>query len=91
MLPDVKLAFKIVNNYFACDEPSAVTDAWEILKSAVLAQQANNNPIDAICHWEWVDDGYWHSTCGEDWCFIEGTPEENGVVFCHGCGKRVSI
>jgi len=45
MLPDVKLAFEIVDGYFACDEPSAITDAWEILKTAILSQQTNNNAI----------------------------------------------
>ena len=49
MLPDVKLAFEIVDGYFACDELSTITDAWEILKAAVLAQQTNNNARDEIC------------------------------------------
>lgn len=42
MLPDAKLAFEIVDGYFASDEPGAITDAWEILKADVLAQQTNN-------------------------------------------------
>ena len=47
MLPDVKLAFEIVDGYFASDEPSAITDAWEILKTAVLAQQTTNTGMAA--------------------------------------------
>lgn len=48
MLPDAKLAFEIVDGYFASGEPSAITDAWEILKTAVLAQQTTNTQMDAI-------------------------------------------
>jgi hypothetical protein len=49
MLPDVKLAFEIVDGYFASGEPSAITDAWEILKTAVLAQQTTNTQIMPVC------------------------------------------
>jgi hypothetical protein len=66
MLPDVKLAFDIVNGYFASDEPSAITDAWEILKAAVLAQQTTNTgspklPQCTFCNHEilsWIERGY---------------------------------
>lgn len=65
---------------------------WDAATKAVEKLfTSHNNPRSAICRWEYVEDGYWHSSCGEDWCSIEGTPQENGVVFCHKCGKRASI
>lgn len=43
-----------------------------------------------VCQWKDEAD-YWASSCGEDWCFIDGGPAENRVRFCHGCGKPVEI
>ena len=46
------------------------------------------------CIWK-LDDSYdgdtWESSCGEVWSFIEGGPQENGVKFCHNCGKPVKF
>ncbi|MBQ9168892.1 MAG: hypothetical protein IJX67_10880 [Oscillospiraceae bacterium] len=44
--------------------------------------------------WEERDDGwggtYYHcSACGEDWCIIEGTPDENYWNFCPNCGAKM--
>jgi hypothetical protein len=33
----------------------------------------------------------WGTACGELWQFTDGGPEDNGVRFCHGCGKPVRI
>ena len=44
------------------------------------------------CIWKYVsDDGYWHTSCGEDFVFNDGTPQENGVLFCHHCGGPALI
>ena len=52
-------------------------------------------PIEtAPCVWKQhddYDDDYWESDCGEAWCFIDGTPAENKVKFCHGCGGKVVL
>lgn len=34
------------------------------------------------CHWKC-------SACGIEWCFIEGTPEDNGTRFCPNCGAKM--
>lgn len=44
--------------------------------------------------WEERDDGwggtYYHcSACGEDWCIIEGTPDENNWNYCPHCGAKM--
>lgn len=52
---------------------------------AKLARECVWKPHD---NWE---EQYWSSSCGEDWAFTEGDPEENRVNFCQGCGGKVVI
>ena len=38
----------------------------------------------------WDDDCLWKcSACGCEWCFIEGTPAENGTNYCPNCGAKM--
>lgn len=40
----------------------------------------------------WTEDpeyGTWETSCGETFCMIEGTPEENGYKYCPSCGKKL--
>lgn len=41
------------------------------------------------CTWKYDPDGYWQTSCGDQFCFTEGGPTENRVRFCHYCGKEV--
>lgn len=42
------------------------------------------------CNWIHNDsDDSYDSDCGEKWQFLAGTCKENGVVYCHKCGKLV--
>lgn len=45
------------------------------------------------CNWEQEDDwdhsGQWNTDCGMSWSMTEGTPKENGMRFCAGCGKAL--
>jgi len=34
---------------------------------------------------------YYETDCGCTWQLIDGTLDENGVVFCHKCGRRVVV
>lgn len=48
--------------------------------------------IAAECAWDYDDHSdSWDSACGEKYQFISCGPAENGVRFCHGCGKRVRL
>lgn len=41
------------------------------------------------CVWspeDW-ESATWESKCGVTWCFEAGGPVENGMKFCHNCGK----
>ncbi len=45
-----------------------------------------------FCLWGYDGDtDSWDTSCDEEFCFTDGGPEENGVVFCHHCGMRVVI
>lgn len=52
---------------------------------------AEQDRVDAVCQWEQDDEGgYWQTQCGEAFEIIEGTPEQNGMKYCHYCGKTLS-
>lgn len=45
----------------------------------------------AVCNWNQEDDGgSWVSDCGQYFTLDDGDPSENGMKFCHGCGKRLA-
>lgn len=64
--------------------------SWNInsdwLRAAILADEPQ-----VECTWTEYPEGYWSTSCGRSWTFIEGGPEENGICYCHGCGKPVRI
>ena len=44
------------------------------------------------CKWVFEgEDSGWQTNCGKLWAFIEGGPADNGVTYCHGCGKPVVV
>lgn len=70
--------------------------------AAIIRQLAANQPQNAqqnipeiipdSCTWTFSNyDDHWSGTCGVEWIFPDGGPEENGVKFCPKCGKSVAI
>ena len=55
-------------------------------ETTIMARMADRTEE---CEWAYDNDDFWQTSCGEAYTFIEGTPDENGVRFCHGCGKPV--
>lgn len=46
----------------------------------------------ATCRW--IVEPYgerWDTECGLTWTFSDGTPEENDLRFCPGCGKKAEF
>lgn len=73
--------------WFSLLPPTAVLALIADLEAA----QAALAERDGTCQWVESRDGeYWETSCGEAWCFTDGGVEDNGVKFCHGCGKRVA-
>jgi hypothetical protein len=47
----------------------------------------------AMCKWSYDELGFsWRTQCGTSWAFTDGgTPDENGMNFCHSCGNRLTF
>ena len=70
----------------------AYGDGYRAIRAALVeGQKPSTNNRRNACRWKYVEDGYYHTACGEDWIFPEGSPVENGLVFCPVCGKRASV
>lgn len=64
--------------------------------SCILSAPAEDVAPVVYGKWEEVEDfpGEYHwkcSACGAEWCFIEGTPEENGSYYCPHCGAKMDL
>ena len=49
---------------------------------------------DDGCLWEPEDDpdvSWWNTSCGQAWSFTTDGPKENGMNFCHYCGKPLRL
>lgn len=44
----------------------------------------------SICTWQYGAFS-WHTGCGTEWMLNDGTPEQNGMRFCHSCGKTLVV
>ena len=44
------------------------------------------------CRW-WEDSNgeCWISDCGSEFCLTDGTPEDNEMVYCSRCGKKIKV
>lgn len=56
----------------------------------------SSEPAVETCAWSQddeddVDNGQWHTACGQIWVFNDGGPEDNHTNFCHNCGKKVRV
>lgn len=52
---------------------------WELLKR-----------FEHKCTWQWDDEGYWETECGNKYVILEGTPKENGMKYCTYCGREIN-
>ena len=72
------------------DRVTAERDALQQRLNA--ADQRIDDLAGGECEWSREDDsGIWNSGCGETWSFHEDGPEENGMHFCHSCGKHLVV
>ena len=63
-----------------------------------IAKTAFNAALDLMdeetCEWSLTEDWeseHWQSGCGKEWEFMNDGPVENGVKYCHNCGRKVVI
>lgn len=78
-------------------KPDSVLLAESMAREQALQLRLNaaDQRIDdcsGTCEWSREDDsGIWHSGCGVTWSFLDDGPEENGMHFCHSCGKTLVV
>lgn len=62
------------------------------LQDRLTAAEQQLDERSGTCEWKDEDGvGTWHSACGVVWSFHEDGPAENGMNFCHSCGKQVAV
>lgn len=44
----------------------------------------------STCTWTYDPDGYWQTSCDDQFCITEGSPAENRMRYCHYCGRRIT-
>jgi hypothetical protein len=55
-------------------------------------EKLENHPIKSACTWAPQDSGgsnIWETECGEGFIFEDGSPKENGFLFCPYCGLEL--
>lgn len=79
-----------------CGLCSAIADA-EIHQMGDI-ERAQSKTVGATpstetqqCIWTYDPDGYWQTSCGDQFCISDGTPAENKMRFCHYCGLRLEV
>lgn len=80
-------------NYMPCIPEEAY--AWEPHYWVIEAMRASLKPADggkpSTCTWS-EGEFSWHTGCGKEWQFTDGgLPSENGMEFCHSCGKKLVV
>ena len=79
-----------------CNRPCRCLDGTANIDECLCehggSERVAAEPVEPSLACRWTNEvDYWHSSCGEDWCFTEGGPKENRARFCQGCGKAIEI
>lgn len=67
------------------------TDDKDVIELAQHALHPADGSKPSTCTWSEV--GFsWRTGCGKEWQFTDGgLPAENGMHFCHSCGKALVV
>jgi hypothetical protein len=41
------------------------------------------------CTWTWEEEGAWNTSCANQFVVNNGTPSENGMIYCCYCGRKL--
>jgi len=64
---------------------AAVADGEVLQEAEFNTTSPDTNP--EACYWHGDDSGCWKGSCGIEWYFEDGGPDENGVNHCPRCGR----
>ena len=59
------------------------------VQSCIAELEALQQPKSCEWHLGDYDQNLWISKCGAEFILIEGIPSENGMKFCHKCGRKL--
>ena len=87
----VRLSGRLFHAADALDAAAGPLVRESSLPSTMFAHDHADAAAAETC--EWTDDnGLWETACGEAWLFSnDGGPVENGMKYCHACGKPVTV
>lgn len=54
-------------------------------------EKAKARLVVGTCEWRHEEEGVYSTLCGEAFTFIDGGPVENGMNYCHHCGRPVVL
>lgn len=45
------------------------------------------------CEWTLMDEEFnaYDTACGNPWHLAEGTPEDNKMIYCPACGRKIKV
>lgn len=87
--------FEIINeregrSFVLAEDFDRVTAERDALQQRLTAADERIDERDGTCEWTREEDcGSWNSACGITWTFHDDGPAENGMHFCHSCGKTL--
>ncbi len=93
---------KLQQRLTAADERADVLEGLLNLAQGQIGDANLSREIDAALKPEgggkpstctWSEGGFsWQTGCGKEWQFTDGgLPAENGMRFCHSCGKALAV
>lgn len=82
---------EMIRDYDARIRSEAKAEALAAMAPCIGVYESALKDKAGECTWTEDPEGYWSTSCGRSWTFIEGGPRENCVRYCHGCGKPVRI
>jgi len=72
-----------------CDWFGEVAEALK-LASAIIELIGDSPAQSEPCAWEYKTWGeYWETGCSNAFTLNDGTPKDNGMVFCPYCGQKI--
>jgi hypothetical protein len=54
-----------------------------------IQEALKDSKTQKICNWTPEGGDYWETDCGNAFCFIDGGPSHNSMVFCPYCGNKL--
>lgn len=63
----------------------------ELKKLLQAMNEGDMSNSDRACTWTEDTEGVWQTECGRCFQINEGSPAENGMLFCYHCGRRLLV